>query len=63
MPDFVTAAANTSTLAAVTGTRCPVDVAAEFTTHGLLGGLARALIPIRPGRAEVQNRRPAPTVG
>lgn len=47
MPAFVTAARNTWTVTSLTANQCRVDIAAEFTTRGILGRIARTLILTR----------------
>jgi len=50
MPAFVTVARNTWTVTELAGNRCRVDIAAEFTTRGILGGIARTVILARVSR-------------
>jgi len=47
MPAFVTAARNTWTVTALSARQCQVDIAAEFTTRGVIGRLARTIILAR----------------
>jgi hypothetical protein len=60
LPAFVTTARNTWTIAALSATQCRVDIAAEFTTHGILGWLARTVIlarVLRDGRHLLDDLR------
>jgi hypothetical protein len=60
LPAFVTTARNTWTITALSATQCRVDIAAEFTTHGILGWLARTVIlarVLRDGRHLLDDLR------
>jgi hypothetical protein len=47
MPTFVTMARNTGTVVPLSGEHCKVTLDAQFDTRGLMGALARRVLPLQ----------------